>query len=249
MILNKNLNLTEREKLVLCLLLENKVMTRRQIAKQVFPGLDKGNLSHRLSRVLNLGFVRDYLDRRLSKYDIFYELTSEGVSLSRSLYKLDFDQNPSRAYSYEHDAGLTDLRQILEAKKSVETYTPENILQCCPVVREQSQFKPFVDMMSDAVLTVKTSERIKTGALEYEPTAKWIERYRDKVLNYYVKSNIGFVLYICKSETTIQAIRTIEDEIKPEGATKIYFSLFENVLASKDKVIFENRNRAIFEIG
>jgi DNA-binding MarR family transcriptional regulator len=247
--LYKRLKLTEREKQVLCLLLENKVMTRRQIVKQIFPNLDSGNITHRLSRLLNLGFLKDYQDRRFDRNDLLYELSSEGIVLSKSLHKLDFDQTPPRAYSYEHDVGLADLRQILENKESVEKYIPENVLQCCPVVREQNHFKSFVDMMSDAVLAVKMQGKIKTGALEFEPTAKWIERYREKVLNYYVKSDVGFVLYVCKSETTIQAIRTIENEIKPAGATKIYFSLFENVLTSMDKVIFLGRNQATLEIN
>lgn len=224
-------------------------MTRNQIAKQVFPGLDKGNLSHRLNRILNLGFVKDYMDRRLNKNDILYELSSEGVAFTKSIHRFDFDQIPPRTYSREHDVGLTALRQVLETKKSVEQYIPENILQCSPEVREQPQFKSFLDLMSDAVLTLKIQDKIKIGALEYEPTAKWIERYRDKVLNYYVRSDIGFVLYVCKNEATIQAIRTIENEIKPNGATKVYFSLFENVLASKDKVIFEGRNQARIEIN
>lgn len=246
--MNKKLNLTEREKLVLCLLLENKVMTRTQIVKQVFHDLDTGNITHRLRRILSLGFVKDYQDRRFNRRELLYELSSEGVALAKSLHRFDFDQTPPRAYSYEHDVGLTELRQVLEVRKSVEKYIPENLLQCCPVVREQIQFRSFLDLMSDAVLTVKVQEKIKTGALEYEPTAKWIERYRDKVLNYYVKSDIGFVLYVCKNETTIQAIRTIENEIKPQGATKMYFSLLENVLSAKDKMTFAGRNQAVFEI-
>jgi len=247
--LNRKVNLTEREKLVLCLLLENKVMTRRQIINQVFPGLASGNVTNRLKRILDMGLLKDYQDRRFNRRDILYELSSEGVALAKSLHRFDFDQTPPRAYSYEHDVGLTELRQVLEVRKSVEKYIPENLLQCCPVVREQTQFRSFLDLMSDAVLTVKIQEKIKTGALEYEPTAKWIERYRDKVLNYYVKSDIGFVLYVCKNETTIQAIRTIENEIKPEGATKMYFSLLENVLSAKDKVTFVGRNQVTFDVN
>lgn len=247
--MNKKLNLTEREKLVLCLLLENKVMTRRQIINQVFPGLASGNVTNRLKRILNMGLLKDYQDRRFNRRDILYELSSEGMSLTKGLHDFDFDQSPPRSYSYEHDVGLADLRQVLENRKSVEKYIPENVLQCCPDVREQNQFKPFAEMMSDAVLTVKMPGKIKTGALEFEPTAKWVERYREKVLNYYVKSNIGFVLYVCKNETTIQTIRAIEDEIKPEGSTKMYFSLYESVLTSNDKVTFVGRNQVTFEVN
>ena len=247
--MNKKLKVTERENLVLCLLLENKVMTRRQIANHVFPGLDKGNLSHRLNRVLNLGLVKDYLDRRLDKYDILYELSGEGVAYAKSIYSMEFDQSPARSYAYEHDVGLVNLRRLFQNKPSVKKYISENILQCCPVVRDSASYKSFSEMMSDAVIVFQAQTKLRTGALEFEPTAKWIERYRDKVLNYYVKSDIGFVLYVCTSETTIQAIRTIENAIKPEGATKIYFSLLENVLAAKDKVIFEGRNQATIEIN
>ena len=143
--MNKKLNLTEREKLVLCLLLENKVMTRTQIVKQVFHDLDTGNVTHRLRRILSLGFVKDYQDRRFNRRELLYELSSEGVALAKSLHRFDFDQTPARAYSYEHDVGLTDLRQVLEVRKSVEKYIPENLLQCCPVVREQTQFRSFLD--------------------------------------------------------------------------------------------------------
>lgn len=247
--MNKKLGLTERDKLVLCLLLENKVMARRQIVKQVFPGLLSGTVTNRLRRILDAGLLKDYQDRRLSRKDIFYELSSEGIALAKSIHSFDFDQNPPRTYSYEHDVGLTDFRQVLETKKSVEKYIPENVLQCCPIVREQNQFRPFVDMMSDAVIALKAPGRIRTGALEFEPTAKWIERYREKVLNYYVRSEISFVLYVCKSETTIELIRAIEDEIKPDGAIKMYFLLYENVSSLNDKLTFVGRNQAAFYIS
>lgn len=246
--MSTKLKLTERERQVLCLLLENRVMTRKQIAKQVFLGLDKGNLTHRLSRILNLGFVRDYMDRRMSKYDIFYELSDDGVDFVKSIYPVSFDRSPSRAYSYKHDVGLVNLRQLFQEKPPVSQYIPENVLQCCPSVRDSESYRPFAEMMSDAVIVLQMQDKIKIGALEFEPTAKSRERYWDKILNYYVKSDIKFVLYVCTSETTINVIRSIEDEIKPDGAVKIYFSLLENVLAPKEKLIFEGRNESRLEI-
>lgn len=246
--MNRKVNLTEREKLVLCLLLENKVMTRRQIVKQVFPDLDSGNITHRLRRMLDLGLVKDYQDRRFDRDEILYELSGEGVAFAKSIYSMDFDQSPARSYAYEHDVGLVNLRNLFLCRSSVRKYIPENVLQCCPIVRDSDSYKSFSEMMSDAVVVVQTPNKLRAGAIEFEPTAKWIERYRDKVLNYYVKSDIGFVLYVCTSETTIQAIRTIENVIKPEGATKMYFALLEKVLASKDKMTFSGRNQALFEI-
>jgi len=246
--LYKNLILTERERLVLCLLLENKVMTRKQIVNAVFPKLDTGNVTHRLTRLLDLGYLADFQDRRFDRKAILYELTHEGVLLAKSFYELEFDQTPSRSYAYEHDVGLVSLRELFQSKQSVQRYIPENILQCCPSARENDKFKSFSEMMSDAVVVIKIQDKFKIGALEFEPTVKKIERYRDKVLNYYVKSDISFILYVCSNKTAIDAIQSIENEIKPDGGTKMYFALYGNVLASKDKLTFVGRNKSLFEI-
>lgn len=243
----KNLILTDRERLVLSLLLENKVMTRKQIVNSVFPKLDSGNVSHRLTRLLDLGYLKDYQDRRFDRTAILYELSDEGINLAKSFYEMEFDQRPSRSYTYEHDIGLVNLRKMLQSKFSVQRYIPENMLQCCPSIRENDKFKSFSEMMSDAVVVVKLQDKFKIGALEYEPTVKKIERYRNKVLNYYVKSDISFVLYICSNQTAIETIQCIENEIKPNGATKIYFALYADVLKTKDKLIFTNRNQAQLE--
>lgn len=244
----KNLQLTERERLVLCLLLENKVMTRKQLVDSVFPKLDAGNVTHRLTRLLELGYIKDYQDRRFDRKAILYELSDEGILLAKSLYEMEFDQRPSRSYTYEHDVGLVNLRKLLQEKFSVQRYITENLLQCCPSVKENDKFKSFFEMMSDAVMVIKQQDKFKIGALEYEPSVKRIERYRDKVLNYYVKSDISFILYICSNLTAIETIQSVENDIKPNGATKMYFALYEEVLKSKDKLTFTNRNQSHFEI-
>lgn len=245
----KDLILTEREKRILRLLLENKVMTRKHIAKQIFPNLDTGNITHRLYRILELGFVKDFQDRRFSKYDIIYELTGEGIAIAKSLHDLEFDRSPTRSYAKEHDLGLSEIRQLLQSKSTVANYFPENVLQCCPLIREQAIYKPFVDVMSDAILSIRISSQLKNGALEFEPTGKWIERYKEKLLNYYIKEEIDFVLYVCTSGKTIETIQSVENEIKPKGKTKIYFSLLENVLKQNQIVTFQGRNQSLFQIS
>jgi hypothetical protein len=103
-------------------------------------------------------------------------------------------------------------------------------------------------MMSDAVISLSINNQKKNGALEFEPTGKWIERYRDKILNYYIKEDIDFVLYVCTKKQTVETIQSVENEIKPNGGTKIYFSLLEDVLRQKIKVPFHGRNQSLFEI-
>lgn len=244
----KNLQLTERERLVLSLLLENKVMTRKQIVDSVFPKLDSGNVTHRLTRLLELGYLADFQDRRFDRKAILYELTHEGVQLAKSFYEMEFDQQPSRSYAYKHDLGLVDLRKLFQSKFSVQRYIPENILQCCPSIKENDKFKSFSEMMSDAVIVVNLQDKFKIGALEYEPSVKKMERYRDKVLNYYVKSDISFIIYVCSNLSTMEVIQNIENEIKPNGATKMYFALYEDVLKSTDKLTFIGRNKSLLEI-
>ena len=247
--MNKRAILTDRDKKLLCLLFENKVMARRQIVHEVFPGLDSGNVSHRLSRILNSGYARDYMDKRFSIRDTFYELSDQGNQFVRSIYPMEFTEKPTRSYTYGHDVGLVDLRQKIQNKKSLKKYVTENVLQFCLPISENELFKPFVDIMSDVVLQLEVNGKIKTGALEFEPSEKNHARYRDKVLSYYVKEKIGFVIYVCTNETTIKTIQSIENEIKPEGNTKLYFSLLKNVLSSTDKLTFLNRSKAILEIS
>ena len=244
----KNPVLTDREKFLLSGLIENKVMTRNQIHRKIFPSVGKKSLSRYLKRLLNVGFISDKMQKRISKNDIFYELTDSGLECGMRVYDALFVQKPTHSYTFDHDSGLVDIRYRLENSKMLDAYYTENMLQCFSHLQIDERLKPFIDMKSDAAAFINMNGKLKSVAIEYEPTKKWIERYRDKILYYYVNASIDLVFYFCRDESTIKSIQQIEREIHPEGHSKMYFILFRDATALAELMTFKNRNQANLEI-
>tara|TARA_B110001454_G_scaffold219192_1_gene251126 strand:- start:12441 stop:13184 length:744 start_codon:yes stop_codon:yes gene_type:complete len=239
---------TVRERLLLERLVENKVMTRNQIHQAIFPSVGKKSLSHYLKRLLNVGFITDKMQKRISRSDIFYELTDSGLAYAMNTIEVEFIQKPTHSYTFEHDVGLVDIRNRFAKSLMLEEYFTENMLQCFGHLHSDVRLKPLIDMKSDAAAFLKVNEKLKTVAIEYEPTKKWIDRYRDKILYYYVNTGIDFVFYICRDESTVRAIQQIERELHPEGHSKMYFILFQDVRSLAESMTLVNRNQVKFEI-
>jgi len=246
--LAKNPILTDRERFLLRGLIENKVMTRNQIHRQVFPSVGKKSLSRCLKRLLNIGFISDKMQKRISKNDIFYELTDSGLEYGMKIYDAEFVQKPTHSYTFEHDAGLVDIRYRIEKSIMLDVYYTENMLQCFSHLQSDERLKPFINMKSDAAAFINMNGKLKSVAIEYEPTKKWIDRYRDKILYYYVNASIDLVFYFCKDESTMKAIQQIEREIHPEGHSKMYFILFHDLRPLAKSMTFKNRNQVTLGI-
>lgn len=240
---------TPRQQKILQLLFENKVMAREHIARQIFPERVPSIASESLKRLQQEILIQKTFDSSLQRKNcFFYQIFEDGIEAVKKFYPHEIIGNPKRSYAVNHDLGLTDLREKIERKESVERYYTENVLNFSREICEEQKFKSYIDIQSDAVLTVKNPEETLTGALEFEPTAKNFDRYRSKIFDYYTKKEIRFVLYVYTNDSTMRVIRQVEDEIKPDGKTKLYFSSFENVMNSAQVLTFHGRNKSQFEI-
>ena len=67
---------------------------------------------------------------------------------------------------------------------------------------------------------------------------KFFNRYENLLKKYYLKQDIGAVLYICKNEAILKRVQAIDKALSTKYTPKFYYALLEDVLCSDNKKPF-----------
>ena len=121
--------LGERDWRIMRLLFENKIVSREQIGDQFFPGVCKDTVNKRLRKLVDTGLMRRKrtFAERLAIWG--YSLTLSGLDQIKPKLPYEVKTRATRSECPLHDIALNDVRQVFEAKATVQRYYTENILQ------------------------------------------------------------------------------------------------------------------------
>ena len=100
-----------------------------------------------------------------------------------------------------HDIALNDIRKAFEAKDAVQSYYIENVLQTFTEFKPDRQFRPFVELNSDAMAEVETRIGVLNLAIEFDTAHKSKDRYRQKVMPT-MSSEALTVCFMCVQAST-----------------------------------------------
>ncbi len=236
--------ITNRDQILFQFLFENKAATGIQIHENIFPRIRKQTAYRRIAKLVKSGWIGK---QGLSNGNILqnvFNLTEK----SYRQYVLKEGLNDRRlqltSEVLAHDLTLVEIRNRLSKVSSVKRYYPENLLQSCFEFSESEDFKPFIDLRSDAVLEVSLQDKFTfIVPLEYEASLKTKERNQKKILHYYIKHDGNSVLFICKDQTTLKSLAKIDQEISQEFKPKLYFALLSDVLRASEKLTFISSNQ------
>ena len=214
-----------------------KVATIKQINRDIF----------QTSRVTCYQRIKKYQEKKFIKaigvfqndiHCFAYEVTPKGEKIIKANLRGIMSGNRFRSNSIEHDLFLVDIKNIFASKKMVKAYYTENQIQTYFDFRSEENLQPFQEMQTDACLILQKNDFDPIHvALELELSVKATERYRQKIREAYYLNIFG-IIYICKDNFLIKKLQKIDEEVREERRTKIYFSTLDEILSSQEELTF-----------
>ena len=243
--------LVPRDLKILQWIFEHKVLSRNQIQKHLFGNVSKQCVNYRMNKLVRADLVERVALVLGSNPKYGYSVKTHGWKLIKPQLPYEVTRKSLRSECFSHDITLFDIRIALSKKSRVADYTTENVLQCCEFYRNDDDFRSFVDLNSDAVISVKTKVGEVRLALEYERSKKLVTRYNDKLDQYYRQNGVDGVLYVCDTGELRNLIWKADLEVSGSHQCdpKVYCALLKDVLESTDEVLFSNVDKYIFRIS
>ena len=243
--------LCSRDMRIMRSLFESKIASQEQIGNHLFPDVSAQTVNRRLLKIIKLGLIWRKPIAVDDKIIYAYSLTQRGLTKIKPTLPYKVNTKTTLSECPSHDIALNDIRKAFEAKDAVQSYYTENVLQTCTGFRSDRQFRPFVELNSDAMAEVDTRIGVLNLAIEFDTAHKSKDRYRQKVNAYYVKRRIDGVLYVCASKHILDRLFKIDTEVSDRHKCehKLYFALLEDVTGAIGKLTFTNAKGGIFVVS
>lgn len=243
--LAKNFVMTDRDRQVLSLLFENRVMLLGQIKREVFAASSLPAASRRIAKLCRAGFVerRGILGSTNRMQSLFMN-TPKGLEVIAGGYRFVISTALCKSDSIEHDVTLVDIRRRLQKLEMVSDYFTENMLQACQNLSEVPETRPFVGYNTDAVVELKRQNRKFFVGFEFENSEKAHERYVRKLLSYYADHGTTVILWVCANARIQTAVASAEKSIIAERKPRCFYGLTADVLAESVQCTFVDLNGA-----
>jgi hypothetical protein len=234
----------ERDKKILKAAFEHKVLDLESVYQIAFEGLHIEIARRRALKLCAHGYLKRIPFLRGGHHFSLFSPTEKGIEEIRNMYPGELQIKVLKSYCVEHDLTLFKIRQRLEKLAMTKQYLTENMLQSLIEVKNSSQFSEFAKLNSDAAVVIKTNEGELNIAVEFENSEQAKGRYTSKFRNYYVRSEIHFVIYVCSRPQLMKNMGEIDRSLRGEGNHKIFFCLLDEVLKPSESLVFENLSKA-----
>ena len=242
--------LGERDFKLMISMFENKIISRDQIGREFFHDVSINTVNRRLRKLVGLGLITRMSLIVSGRVICGYCLSKRGFTKIKSLLPYKVNTKAILSDCPLHDIALNDIRRAFEAKSTVQRYYTENVLQTCTEFKSDRQFRPFIELNSDAMAAVDTKVGVLNLAIEFDTTIKSKDRYRQKIDAYYVKRGIDGVLYICVSKHMLDTLLKIDKEVSDHRRRKprVYLAMLGDVIGEQDEMTFTNATGYIFRV-
>ncbi len=215
---------TQRDKALFEKLHSYAVMTTRQVANTVFPGIELTTTLRRLRKLERDNFIKR--NTGLSTYEHSWTLTEKGA-------KLVSDRPPrwqQSRYLLEHDTKLTALRLALESAGVAQSWIPEHEIRFKVASRHGLEVAKD-KLIPDGIMGVDWQGSKESIAIEVELHGKNSRRYFRNFHQYKYKQNILGVWYLTPTPTLARTIEKLW--IREVGMNRkpfFYWSLIDEVI-------------------
>ena len=223
-------------------LLHKKAARPDQIARDIFPGVHKSAVYRRLQKLRNANYIENNSIHLEGRPQIFYHLSLKGLSILDESGRYSFAHPRLKSDSVAHDLDLVDLDHHIGKLRVVEDFFTENEIKSYEHFGNSKVFQKFQSIETDRILLLNLPEKIRYVGLEFEKSRKSKERYRSKILDYYLAKEIDAVFYICESNGTKDLIKKIDFEFSKDFSQKVYFTTLNCVFSSDKTLKLERHN-------
>ncbi len=171
----------------------------------------------------------------------YVEATEKSWPLIRELWSFEVESPHFKSESPIHDLRIIEVFLRLEKLKTFRFFYSENLLQSSLALAQDQDTRDLVKLQADGALLLDGPDgRSYVYGIEFEISKKSPERYREKLAAYYLARGIDGVIYICSEREIVNSLARIDEELRGERDSILYFGFENEVLKSKEKIYFKN---------
>ena len=235
--------LKERERRLVELLRRFRVASVEDIRELAYNGIGKNHVHAELKKLVSVGIIEKIpFQRGNRRWFSLYSLTGkayrrfvlgETAPDYRKQYRSD---NP------DHDLTILAIYKRIKASPGKADFISENFLYSGSAVVKSLGLEDWTRNHPDGLIVDETKSGTHYVPLECELSLKTGFRYEAKLADYYRSDRIPAVIYICKDAGIRDTLRRIEKKYCDIYAPKIFYGLLDEVLSSKGRMVFQDRN-------
>ncbi len=226
-----------------------RVASYSQIASRCFGDRHKTTAYRRIRKLCDNGLLRANValsDRFEEKY---VEATERSWKAIRELWPFVVDCPHFKSESPIHDLRLNEIAFRLEKLKTFRAFYTENLLQSSSALAQDSSVRDLVRVQADGALLLNGPDgRLYTYGIELEISKKTPERLREKLSAYYLARGISGVIYISSEREILSSLARIDQELREDRKSILHLGMENEVLKSKEKIIFRNAKEHAIEL-
>lgn len=144
-----------------------------------------------------------------------------------------------KSESPEHDVRLAEIFLRLEMLATFRNFFSENLLQSSAAIARAANLRDTTKTQSDGLIALDFGNgSLKRYAVELEITRKAPERYREKLLSYYLAEGIDGVIYITANEEIRTLVAKADKSVCNGERSRVYLTLESNLVSNEANPIF-----------
>ena len=229
---------------LLAFLAEQKIATGFQIEKYCFNGLSrsfawKAIKKLRQSRLIDPLIILSPNSRPFSAY----QLTNDGFKELKLQTGIDLEEIQIKSNSPQHDIALTDLRLLFSRIQECQYFISENVIRSKLLPDENNELAVFRSCRSDSAVRMTINKKDVWLALEYERSRKSLDRYVQRIKNWYQREDLPGILVATEDEPLAELMAKIDAKTIPQLPRKVLFFPKSRLHSATTEVKFINSQK------
>lgn len=239
----------KRDAKILKMVFACRVASYSQIANRCFGDLHKTIAYRRIRKLCDNGLLQPKIAVSDKFEDKYLEATEKSWKHIQELWSFVVDRPHFKSESPVHDLRLNEIVFRLEKLKTFRAFYTENLLQSSSALAQDKYVRDLVNIQADGALFLNGPDgKIYVYGVEFESSKKAPERYRDKLSAYYLARGISGVIYICSEQEIVSSLVRIDKELREDRRSILHFGFENEVLESRDKIVFKNAKEHAIEL-
>jgi hypothetical protein len=219
-----------------------RAVTYNQVRQRHFGESSATAARRRLKALARAGYLKTTVIELFEKVIKVVQPLPKSWEAIEGKWPFEIDKPYFKSESLEHDVRLADLFLRFEKLACFRSFITENLLASSKTLANDPVFESAAKIHSDGVLSIIDIEgQLKVYAVEIELSKKTVQRYTQKLVDYYLSQGLDGVLYISPSQEIQRLLAKVDAEVSNEQKSLVYFASEDEVKANQPQIIFKNR--------
>ncbi len=225
-----------------------RAVTYNQIGQRHFGNSSSSALRRRLKALARAGYLKTSVIELFEKVIKVVQPLPKSWEAIEGKWPFEIDKPYFKSESLEHDVRLAELFLRFEKLSCFRSFMTENLLASSKILANDPVYESAAKIHSDGVLSLFDSNgQLKIYAIEMELNKKTIQRYTQKLVDYYLSQGLDGVLYVTPDQEIQRLLAKVDSEVCNGRESFLYFALESEVKSNQPNITFKNSKEQILE--